>query len=236
MKYKVLVVNDDSISAEGLKKLAEIVQRYASKMLIVAPTVEQSACSHKITIKEGIELSKHLDLIPGIRTYSITGSPADCVKFALMGLDFNFDIVFSGINNGYNLADDICYSGTVSAALEAEFFGKKGIAVSCEQDDLTGANNLIDALDFLFANRIFLDANVFNINLPKKVAGVKITHQGERSFNTTYIKKEDGKYYSVKSNNLKKYNERTNDEFSDYLVVENGYISITPLTTNKTRK
>ena len=125
---KILVTNDDSLSYEGIKVLTQIAKEYASEVMVLAPHTEKSACSHSLTLKNTVTLYEEKDLVDGVKTYTLDATPADCVKFAKDILEFHFDYVFSGINNGYNLSDDICYSGTASAALEAEFLGKKGFA------------------------------------------------------------------------------------------------------------
>lgn len=239
MKYKILIVNDDSIHSEGLKVLADKVSKYASELMIVAPHTEQSATSHSIHIYKRLELHKHPDLIEGVPSYSLTGSPADCVKFALTALDYDFDIVFSGINNGYNLSDDICYSGTASGALEAEFYNKLGVAVSCVRGDLSGAKYLNEAVEYLFENDLFSKASIYNINIPNNSQGIKMTVQGKRRFNGKFIKMEDGTYQSVGAKYLnldQSFIIREEETNADFVAIEAGYTSITPLTTDKTKR
>ncbi len=239
MKYKILITNDDSISSPLLKPLVEVLKDYANEMIIVCPSENKSACSHSINISNPLSIYSHDDLIKGVKTYSISGSPADCVKIALTVFKYDFDIVVSGINDGYNLADDVCYSGTVSAALEAEFYDKLGIAVSILRHDLNGLNYLKKAFDYIFENNMFTKANILNVNIPPVVKGVKETVQGKRSFNFTFVKGENGKYYSIKKHAIDE-NEplhlvRKIEEKADFKAVEEGFISISPFTTDKTK-
>ena len=102
---KILITNDDGIKAEGIKLLVELSKKYG-EILVVAPSQEQSAKSHCIEIKKGINVTK-VEEFEGITCYSLDSTPADCVRFATYGLKYDYDIVFSGINRGYNLGDDI---------------------------------------------------------------------------------------------------------------------------------
>lgn len=235
---RILVVNDDSIHYKGIKILARVAKKFAKEVVVVAPNTEKSAFSHSITTRKGIELYKHNDFLDGVEAYSITGTPADCVKFAVGVLKYNFDLVLSGVNKGYNLADDICYSGTASAALEAEFYEKKGIAFSVKYNNDAKEEDLEAVLKYLFASDIYNKSNVFNVNIPQNNRGIKITIQGRRRLKTNYILKEDGLYYPSIDYNIGSdiYINRNKDENDDFIAVENGYISITPLTNNKTNQ
>ncbi|MCK5682623.1 5'/3'-nucleotidase SurE [bacterium] len=129
---KVLIVNDDGIYSQGIRALVENIKD--CEILVVAPEHERSAVSHAITIKQPIFFKKVKDWFknPGIESYAITGTPADCVKTGLsyFSKPDDIDIVISGINHGHNIGVDIHYSGTVSAALEATFSNKCSIAFS----------------------------------------------------------------------------------------------------------
>lgn len=227
---RILVVNDDGIEALGLKLLVEKLIPYASELLVVAPTYEQSAQSHALTVKRGLKLTTYDNLFPNIKAYSIDGSPADCVKFARKHLRYDFDIVFSGVNNGLNLGDDIIYSGTVAGASEAAFMKRKGIALSCPSNDFSGFLKYFDIIiDYLNKSEVLKNSQVLNINIPSSAQGINITHQGHHPFDTEFILKEDERFYSVG-----KYEEIQNDENSDIASFKAGYISITPLTINRT--
>ena len=119
----ILVTNDDGINSSLLKILVNSLKKYASEILVVAPLVEMSATSHKLTLREGLDVVKCPDIIENVPSYSVKGTPADCVKIGLFLLDFKPDVVISGINNGYNVGNDILYSGTVSASMEAALCG-----------------------------------------------------------------------------------------------------------------
>lgn len=226
---RILVTNDDSLSYEGIKVLAKIAKDYADEVIIVAPHTERSACSHSLTLKNTVSLYKQIDLIEGVKTFTLDATPSDCVKFAKDILEFDFDYVFSGINNGYNLADDICYSGTASAALEAEFLGKKGFAFSTEVNDLTGSIYIKEALDFIFNSDLINQANMFNINLPNNSKGIKITKQGKRSFNGKFFHIKDNIYEAKPVDLNNRFIVRESNSDDDFVAIENNYVSISLL-------
>ncbi len=121
----ILVTNDDGITSEGISVLADVLGR-EHDVWIAAPDRERSAVSHGITFREPVKFHRI-----GDRTYSCSGTPADCVLYALHGaVPVQFDLVVSGINRGENIGTDIIYSGTVSAARQAVLHGIPGIAVS----------------------------------------------------------------------------------------------------------
>ncbi|MGM0396117.1 MAG: 5'/3'-nucleotidase SurE [Bacillota bacterium] len=129
---KILLANDDGIMAEGIHTLAKVLEE-EHDVIIVAPETQRSAQSHAITLHKPIVI-KEVEL-EGIKSpaYSISGTPADCVRVGMEELaDDKIDVVFSGINMGLNSGMDILYSGTVSAAIEANLYGIPSVAVSAE--------------------------------------------------------------------------------------------------------
>lgn len=129
-KKNILIVNDDGIEAEGILKLAEAAVHFG-RVWIAAPDRQCSGMSQKITIFDSIPVHRVDFPVPVEAAWALGGSPADCVKAALGSiLDFRPDIVFSGINNGYNAGFDIAYSGTLGAAMEALMKGIPAIAFS----------------------------------------------------------------------------------------------------------
>ena len=129
---KILLANDDGIMAEGIHTLAKALEK-EHDVIIVAPETQRSAQSHAITLHKPIVI-KEVEL-EGIKSpaYSISGTPADCVRVGMEELaDDKIDIVYSGINMGLNSGMDILYSGTVSAAIEGNLYGVPSVAVSAE--------------------------------------------------------------------------------------------------------
>ena len=116
---RILVVNDDGIQAPGIRKLAELARQFG-EVTVAAPKHQCSGMSHRITVDAGLEIARVDFPVEGVEAYSIDGTPADCVKVAISNImKEKPDIVFSGINRGYNIGYDILYSGTVGAAMEA---------------------------------------------------------------------------------------------------------------------
>ena len=130
MIKRILLVNDDGIQAEGLKKLAEAAVR-VGQVWLVAPSSQCSAMSQKISVFDKISVVPQEYPVPVEAAWSVSGTPADCVKVALNSLlPVIPDLVISGINNGFNTGFDIAYSGTVGAAMEALMQGIPAIAFS----------------------------------------------------------------------------------------------------------
>ena len=117
---RILITNDDGINAIGIHKLAEMAKKLG-EVWVVAPEGQCSAMSQKITVSDKIRLAKAPDFpVSGVKAYRLGGTPADCVKVAVEYLMTEKpDVVFSGINNGYNAGIEVSYSGTVAAAMEA---------------------------------------------------------------------------------------------------------------------
>ena len=127
---RILITNDDGIFAEGIALLAEWAKT-KGEVTVIAPKVEQSGKSHAIDFTRPIEIKK-VDLMDGVRAYSLDSTPADCIRFAVLGMNEHYDLILSGINRGFNLGADIVYSGTVGAIFEAARLGIKGVALSTD--------------------------------------------------------------------------------------------------------
>ena len=126
----ILVTNDDGIQAQGIGVLAKAASRFG-KVTVVAPARQCSAMSHRITLGSPMRLERVEFPWENVTAYSLTGTPADCVKAALDAiLPEKPDVVLSGINHGYNVGFDVVYSGTVGAAMEALMNGIPAIALS----------------------------------------------------------------------------------------------------------
>ena len=155
-KLKILLVNDDGISSPGIVHLAEMAMQLG-EVWVAAPSSQCSAMSQKLTIFQPLEVEEYDFPLPVAGAYSIGGTPADCVKTALKAvLPIRPDVVFSGINIGYNAGFDIAYSGTVAAAIEAVLNGIPAIAFSAQHDgsyDVTDRYILDIARELLAAPR-----------------------------------------------------------------------------------
>ncbi|MDD5687805.1 MAG: 5'/3'-nucleotidase SurE [Elusimicrobia bacterium] len=230
---RILVSNDDGYYGFGLKPLITAMKKLG-EVFVIVPDTQMSASSHSITI------NKPLRLIPkGKDIYTLTGTPADCVRFGIIGiLKHQIDMVVSGINDGPNLGDDCIYSGTVAAAREGAMLGLPSFAVSLVPD---GKNNFKIAAGF--AEKIIKKAlkykipkdTFLNINVPdsKDIKGIKLTKMGKRIYNEEVEKKTNSKghnYYWLTGKCVTGYSV----EGTDIFAIDRNYVSVTPLKVNQT--
>ena len=228
---KILVTNDDGVKKEGLKTLVLALKELGHEVFVVAPLNEQSAVSSTLTLRRGLKCQKIEDVVPSVETYAVDGTPVDCVKVAVHVLNIDFDLAISGINNGYNMGEDIIYSGTVAAAKEAVLYDKKSIAISCDVNTTEGFTKIYKQLfTDIFESNIYIDSKMLNINIPNSPKGIKITHQGTCMYDTRY-ELRGGVYYAVGKPDL--YNE-INDKHTDVYQVMHNYVSVTPVTVDVT--
>lgn len=228
---KILITNDDGLYAEQLPALIRWCRKLG-EVQVVVPKVEQSGKSHGIEIHKAYE-AKQVQLAPDITVWAVDSTPADCVRFACYALNLEFDLVISGINRGLNMGRDIMYSGTVSAASEAVNQGKKAIALSTPPKNYEFA---VDYLDEVFAfiekHRLLERNNLYNINIPADPKGIRFTRQGGPFFSDDFMPEDNdmyrpcGKPVWVDSNDLN----------LDTDCVQHGFISISPLTVDRTNK
>lgn len=227
---KILITNDDGIASPALPRLAE----WASKLgdvTVVAPSVEQSGKSQAIDFHRSVEI-KRVTLEGGLEVWSMDSSPADCVRFGVTGLGAQYDLVISGINRGYNLGDDIAYSGTVGAIFEASRLGIKAIALSTDVDSFDNAFAELDAAyAFITQNKLFDHAELLNVNFPTKPScGITITRQGGMFYSDEFVDCGNNMYMQVGE----PIDDGSRDLSVDITAVRNRYISVTPLTAIKT--
>lgn len=229
-KRRILVVNDDGFDAVGIKILATHLLKFGD-VTVYAPAEGQSAQSQAITCFTTIKREEVFGL--GYKCYKVFGKPADCVRLAT-GLE-DFDLVVSGINNGFNIGIDTLYSGTIGAALDANLHGINSFALSAPRGKVADFENLLDeVLEKCFELESKLEGKLFclNVNFPKEatdVAGYKITRVGYFVDNIEMIEYNDG--FRPSKYNLD-YDK--NDLSIDYAAHLAGYISISPLTWDKT--
>ncbi|MBF0553605.1 MAG: 5'/3'-nucleotidase SurE [Nitrospirae bacterium] len=227
----ILVTNDDGVLSEGLMALFEAMKGVA-EAIIVAPDRERSATSHSLTMHRPLRVTEVKENI-----YAINGTPTDCVTLGIGKiLKRPPDLVASGINKGGNLGDDITYSGTVSAAIEGTILGVPSFAISMLWED--GGFHFDTAAEFakkiarnILDNGLPRDT-LLNVNVPNKktqfIEGVKFTKQGKRVYCNSIQEMYDpwGKKHFWIGGGSPSWEE---DEKTDFLAVESGYISITPL-------
>jgi 5'-nucleotidase len=227
------VTNDDGVHSEGIRALADALRRLGD-VTIVAPIQEASAIGHALTLRRPLRI----DTV-GPNIFAVDGTPTDCVNIAITHvLKDKPDLIVSGINKGWNLGDDITYSGTVSGALEGALLGSPGIAVSLKRmatyDFGPAAEAARTVAAAVLANPL-AGRSFININVPAGIPkGIRITTQAKRNHVTKIDSRMDPRgnpYYWI---------EEALDEYhpdsgrSDHEAVKAGYVSVTPLQPDMT--
>lgn len=228
---KILLSNDDGILARGLEVLADVCRPEAS-VTVVAPDREQSGSSHSLTLGRPLRVTRRPD-----GSIQVDGTPTDCVLLALGELlDDKPNFVFSGINHGPNMGEDVLYSGTVAAAMEGMPFGVPGIAFSLAGDrlDLLDSHRpwLVRLVRSIARVEDFPRDTLLNINLPPipgdQIKGIRVTTLGNRVYSDSLLRTSDpwGRPgYWIGGGQLS----WSGREDSDFGAIQDGYISVTPL-------
>ena len=234
---KILITNDDGIGAVGINELARALFEKGHELLVAAPEGNMSCVSHSLTLRRPLHAAKvTLEKLPSVSAYAIDGTPSDCVRLAMGNLDFDPDLVVSGINDAPNLGSDAVYSGTVSAAIEALMVDKPGIAVAKDtfttehMDD--AANYFADVLPDLMR---FFEAGpgMLSVNIPSTVRGeykgVRAARLALQQYSLSFDERvEDGRTaYYVRPGKLTVCAE---GDDTDEKAMRDGYVVITPLT------
>ena len=228
----ILLTNDDGIHAEGIRALADALAPLGT-ISIIAPDREQSATSHALTLHRPLRVRKIADGV-----MSVDGTPTDAVLLGVHGfLKRKPALVVSGINHGPNMGNDVLYSGTVAAASEGMFLGIPSIAVSlatwAAASDFGPAARVTHNLVKELLRRGLQTNACLNVNIPAipwgDLKGVRITRLGQRVYRDVIVEKTDprGKLYYWIGGEEPTWK---HDEASDFTAVEQGYVSVTPLT------
>lgn len=236
---RVLVSNDDGVDAPGIRILSDYLRAAGYEVTVVAPDRDRSGASNSLTLDAPVRI-KRIDQ----STYSVAGTPTDCVHLALTGLlDREPDIVISGINNFANMGDDVIYSGTVAAAMEGRFLGLPALAMSLATGDHHGRHfdTAARAAAEIMARLVVdpLPANtILNVNVPDRpwadVRGFEVTRLGQRHRSEPCVPQTDPRGRTV-------YwigpagSEQDAGPGTDFHAVRMGHISITPIHVDLTR-
>ena len=225
---RILLTNDDGIDAPGIRALADWASQIGD-VTVSAPKVQQSGKSHAINIYTPFEIKK-VDY-PGVNdAYSVDSTPADCVRWGTLGLKREYDLILSGVNKGLNMGEDIMYSGTAGAVFEAMARGMKGIAFSTHVSSFDTAKEWFDRIyQFIIENKMLDCCDALNVNIPETVKGFRITTQGGPFWTDRFEQVEGDMWrqtgYCVHDDNR--------DLSIDSDATVDGYITITPLTLNR---
>ena len=232
---RILVTNDDGVHSDGIRALAAALKPLG-EVTVVAPHTESSAIGHALTLRRPLRIEQTTDGF-----YAVDGTPTDCVNLgvAVVLKGELPDLIVSGINTGWNLGDDVTYSGTVAGALEGALLGIPGIAISLRRTrdyvfDFAPSAQAAAVLAELILRNPLPDRTFLNVNVPKGVPkGFKRTVQGKRNHITKISERLDprGKpYYWIEEG----IDEWAPHDRSDYHAVKEGYISVTLLHPDMT--
>jgi 5'-nucleotidase len=230
---RILVTNDDGVHSEGIKALAAALAPFGD-VTIVAPIQEASAIGHALTLRRPLRIDT---ISPNV--FAVDGTPTDCVNLAITHvLKAKPDLIVSGINKGWNLGDDVTYSGTVSGALEGALLGIPSIAVSTQnrgnEYDFAPAAKAAALIAEAVLERGIPKFTMLNINAPfGPNRGFKATVQARRNHITVVSQRIDPRgrpYYWIEEGE----NEWEPHDRSDYQAVRDGYVSVTPLHPDMT--
>jgi 5'-nucleotidase len=246
---KILITNDDGFDSLGLKALKEALEPLG-EVTVVAPTLEKSACGHSLTLTKPLRFIEIEE-----RFFKLDdGTPTDCIFLALHKLynsNYKPDLVISGINRGSNMGEDITYSGTASACMEAVLQGVPAIAISqvckdyCKNIDILeyklakwAIQTLVEKIfkdNFPLPNRKFLNVNIPPIDI-KDFKGFKITKAGNRIYSNNaevHLNPRGLEYYWIGLSKLEWIRDK-NPIMSDFEAIDHNFISITPIHLDMT--
>jgi 5'-nucleotidase len=235
---RILLTNDDGYHAPGLTVLEELARGFSDDIWVVAPTEEQSGAGHSLTLTRPLRIRRHDE-----RRFAVSGTPTDAVMMALARImkDSPPDLILSGVNRGANLAEDVTYSGTVSAAMEGALAGVRSIALS----QTYAREGLGDTVPFeaarAWGKRVLeplltaemAPRTLVNVNFPAlpadQVRGIKPVGQGLRDY---------GRLQIVTNRDPRGYEYHwfalgppigTHAHSTDLEAIHDGYVSVTPL-------
>ena len=238
---RILITNDDGIHAPGLKVLERIAKSLCKDVWVVAPETEQSATSHALTLRRPLRSRKL-----AARRFAVDGTPTDCVLVAHRHIlrDRPPDLVLSGINHGANLGEDVTYSGTVAAAMEAAILGVRAVAFSqMRQGEKVGswrtaeryAPDILCRLAALPWTRDLLVNVNFPPGPPEEVTAIRACRQGRREEGTSISEGVDpgGRPYLWVGNFL---SDASSGRGTDLAAIMEGAVAVTPLHIDLTHK
>jgi len=227
----ILCTNDDGYLATGIRVLAAAASSLGA-VTIVAPDREQSATSHSLTLHHPLRARRAVD-----GAWVVDGTPTDCVILAINELLRDRPTVcLSGVNHGPNMGEDVLYSGTVAAAMEAMVMGIPAIALSyagAYHEELEGWEDVVQIILAGILSRDGLPPDtLFNVNLPptppSEVRGIRVTSLGQRRYADSITRANDpsGREYFWIGGGVASWRGAPD---SDFQAVEEGYVSVTPL-------
>ena len=230
----ILVVNDDGITAPGIKNLIEVMQQLGN-VVVVAPDGPQSGMGHAITIGKPLRFDK-VDLYEGVEMYKCSGTPVDCVKLAVNKIfkGKKPDLCVSGINHGLNNSINVIYSGTMSAAMEGAIESIPSVGFSLDdfsqEADFEPCKKYVKIICQQVLEHGLPPATLLNVNFPKDGGqkGIKVCRQANAKWAEEFDEREDPharKYYWL-TGVFQNYDK---GEDTDVWALDNGYVSVVPV-------
>lgn len=235
-RLQILVVNDDGIHAPGLRAMAEALAPLGD-LRVVAPLVEQSGVSHRITYLHPIMVREQRDESGSHYGWAVDGSPADCVKLGVLALSPRRpDLIVSGINSGANVGINVIYSGTVAAAIEGAFFGITSVAVSLSQgtppDYHAAARRAVPLIQQL-RQRSPQPCSLWNVNFPDSTPdgprGVRFCAMGVQRHTDTIERRTDPRGRPYYWSGIDQPRAQDLLAGTDVHDLRAGYVTVTPL-------
>lgn len=227
----ILVTNDDGFYAPGLHPLVKVLKKLG-KVIVIVPDKERSGTSHSITLHKPLRVYKAPNGI-----YMANGTPADCTRFGFLSIaKGKVDLVVSGINTGPNLGQDVMYSGTVAGAREGAMLGVPSFAISIAQwgnDHFRASAKVAGVIAKKLLKTGMKEKTYFNINVPQKIKGYKITSVGKRIYDDDIERRTDPRglhYYWMAG----KFISGHEDPGTDILAIKHSCVSVTPLKLDPT--
>jgi len=239
-KPLILVTNDDSIYAPGIRALIGAMTKLG-EVIVVAPDKPNSGVGHAITINATLRLHK-MDLFDGVEAYACTGTPVDCVKMAMdVVLDRKPDLVVSGINHGSNSSINVLYSGTMSAAMEGGLECVPSVGFSlldhAMDADFSAAAHFAEVIGRKMLGQKLPQHTCLNVNIPRlkldEIAGIKVARQAAATWEEDFDERKDpngGTYYWLTG----KFINLDDGDDTDEQALKENFVSIVPIQCDLT--
>jgi len=233
-KPLILICNDDGVTAPGIQSLIEAV-RDLGDIMVVAPDKPQSGTGHGITLNATLRMQKIREE-EGLKVYSCSGTPVDCIKLAIFKMEMKPAIILSGINHGSNASINVIYSGTMSAAVEGALENVPSIGFSLLDHsidaDFTAAKGIARQITIKAIEEGLPKGVCLNVNIPKlhaeEIEGIKVCRQAKGNWEEEFEARKDpmgNEYFWLTGT----FNNQDHGEDTDIWALENNYVSVVPV-------
>ncbi len=233
-KPLILICNDDGVTAPGIQSLIEAV-RDLGDIMVVAPDKPQSGTGHGITLNATLRMQKIREE-EGLKVYSCSGTPVDCIKLAIFKMEMKPAIILSGINHGSNASINVIYSGTMSAAVEGALENVPSIGFSLLDHsidaDFTAAKGIARQISIKAIEEGLPKGVCLNVNIPKlhaeEIEGIKVCRQAKGNWEEEFEARKDpmgNEYFWLTGT----FNNQDHGEDPDIWALENNYVRVVPV-------